>query len=286
MYPANIGGKINNLPINTPLIIPADGKVYEYICTLNPNPGNFSGPAPLTSTYDSGIITYTVTGNTFDGNDNNVLVSGVKSDRVGQNTGVDGAAVVPWAQEADRLPLIMPNYNGAIGDYITLLGFYRFAESNLWTGVKKITVYTNLTQPSMFRIGIHGQQNLYDISTNAFIKAGTSGANSGPYKDTTGVINGTILNQGSIVQANIGDPGTYFGSIEYGVDSAVLTSSFGSFVGDKNDGVVATTVSGQPVNTNGISCNRIAFSIKPAPTYNYGTTLTDFKFRFVIEYYQ
>ena len=59
----------------------------------------------------------------------------------------------------------------------------------------------------------------------------------------------------------------------------------GAVVVDKNDGVVATTVSGQPVNTNGISCNRIAFSIKPAPTYNYGTTLTDFKFRFVIEYF-
>jgi hypothetical protein len=287
MYPANVGGKINNLPINTPLIIPADGKVYEYICTLNPLPGNFSGPVPLTSTYDSGVIIYTVTGNTFDGNFNNTLVSGVKSDRVGQNTGVDGAAVVPWAQQADRLPLIMPNYNGAIGDYITLLGFYRFAETNLWTGVKKITVYTNLTQPSMFRIGIHGQQNLYDINTNVFIKAGTSGANSGPYTDTTGVINGTILNSGSIVQANIGDPGTYFGSMEYGVDASLLTSSFGSFVGDKNDGVVATTnIFGQPINTNGISCNRVAFSIKPAPTYNYGTTLTDFKFRFVIEYFQ
>jgi hypothetical protein len=286
VFPSNAGGRINKLPIDTPAVIPADGNLYEFICTVNPLPGQWSFTPPSSNFYDSGVITYTVTGNTFDNGYNNVLVSGAKSDRVGQNTGVDGAAVVPWAQQADRLPLIMPNYNGAVGDSINLLGFYRFAETNLWLGVKKITVYTNLTEPSMFRIGIHGQQNLYDINTNAFIKAGTSGANSGPYTNTTGIINGTILNSGSTVQANIGDPGTYFGSMEYGVDVPMLTSSFGSFVGDINDGIVATTNNfGQPIDTNGISCSRISFSIKPASEYDYGTTLTNFKFRFVVEYF-
>jgi len=42
VYPSNVGGKINNLDIDEPILIPNDGKVYEFICTLNPLPGNWN----------------------------------------------------------------------------------------------------------------------------------------------------------------------------------------------------------------------------------------------------
>jgi hypothetical protein len=42
VFPSNVGGKINNLPVDTPQTIPADGKVYEFICTENPFPGNWN----------------------------------------------------------------------------------------------------------------------------------------------------------------------------------------------------------------------------------------------------
>jgi hypothetical protein len=46
VYPSNVGGKINNLPVDTPLAIPADGTAYEFICTENPLPGNWNSINP------------------------------------------------------------------------------------------------------------------------------------------------------------------------------------------------------------------------------------------------
>lgn len=46
VYPSNTGGQINNLPVDTPLAIPADGTIYEFICTENPFPGNWNSINP------------------------------------------------------------------------------------------------------------------------------------------------------------------------------------------------------------------------------------------------
>ena len=67
IYPSNIGGKINNLPINTPAIIPADGNLYEFICIENPLPGAWTFSPPATSQYDSGEITVSLSAGTADG---------------------------------------------------------------------------------------------------------------------------------------------------------------------------------------------------------------------------
>jgi hypothetical protein len=68
VYPSNIGGKINNLAIDEPILIPNDGKVYEFICTENPLPGNWNTvSAPGTSqivlaeidvAHTTGTVTY------------------------------------------------------------------------------------------------------------------------------------------------------------------------------------------------------------------------------------
>jgi hypothetical protein len=46
VHPSNVGGKINNLPVDQPLVIPNDGKAYEFICTENPLPGEWNIIAP------------------------------------------------------------------------------------------------------------------------------------------------------------------------------------------------------------------------------------------------
>lgn len=42
VFPSNIGGHINNLPIDAPFIVPADGNTYQIICTKNPLPGGWN----------------------------------------------------------------------------------------------------------------------------------------------------------------------------------------------------------------------------------------------------
>jgi hypothetical protein len=46
IYPSNIGGRINNYPIDTPAVIPADGKPYTFICIENPLPGEWTWLTP------------------------------------------------------------------------------------------------------------------------------------------------------------------------------------------------------------------------------------------------
>lgn len=48
LYPSNIGGKINNYPIDTPAVIPPDGRSYSFICVENPLPGEWVWAAPAT----------------------------------------------------------------------------------------------------------------------------------------------------------------------------------------------------------------------------------------------
>lgn len=46
VYPSNVGGQINNLPIDAPFIVPADGKGYFFFCIENPLPGQWAVTSP------------------------------------------------------------------------------------------------------------------------------------------------------------------------------------------------------------------------------------------------
>jgi len=46
VHPSNVGGQINLLAVDTPLVIPNDGKSYEFICTENPLPGGWNVVSP------------------------------------------------------------------------------------------------------------------------------------------------------------------------------------------------------------------------------------------------
>ena len=50
VFPSNVGGDINNLPVDTPLVIPADGLAYQFICTENPLPGGWNVISPPATT--------------------------------------------------------------------------------------------------------------------------------------------------------------------------------------------------------------------------------------------
>lgn len=49
LYPSNIGGRINNYAVDTPAIIPADGKSYTFTCVENPLPGAWVWTPPATT---------------------------------------------------------------------------------------------------------------------------------------------------------------------------------------------------------------------------------------------
>lgn len=46
LYPSNVGGQINNLPIDSPAYIPNDGTSHEFVCIENPLPGAWTWSAP------------------------------------------------------------------------------------------------------------------------------------------------------------------------------------------------------------------------------------------------
>lgn len=67
VFPSNIGGQINNLPINTPITIPADSKPYDFICIENPLPGAWTVNPPATGQleFDEITISHTTGSSTY-----------------------------------------------------------------------------------------------------------------------------------------------------------------------------------------------------------------------------
>jgi hypothetical protein len=64
VFPSNIGGQINLLPINTPAIVPNDGSAYDFYCIENPLPGAWVWSPPATNQTDSGEISVSHTNGT------------------------------------------------------------------------------------------------------------------------------------------------------------------------------------------------------------------------------
>lgn len=64
LFPSNVGGQINNYPINAPATVPADGKLYEFICIENPLPGAWVWSAPATNQIELQEVTINHTNGT------------------------------------------------------------------------------------------------------------------------------------------------------------------------------------------------------------------------------
>jgi hypothetical protein len=86
VFPSNVGGQINNLPIDTPAELPPDGKPYEFICTVNPLPGAWVFSAPAIAQYEMNEMSVAHTNGTA----SRVYGIGINTPYEGQGCYLDG----------------------------------------------------------------------------------------------------------------------------------------------------------------------------------------------------
>jgi hypothetical protein len=302
IFPSNVGGKINNYPVDTPAIIPSDGKPYEFICIENPLPGEWTFSAPATGQYDSGDIEVSVTALSKDGY--NPVVVAYNPTHVGIHGNFNSSN---WGQNGkNKSNLIINNYGG---NYTVA-----FKPDTAWKGIHKIKVYTNLisdpeTTQTRILLNSGGQADQYSLAEGAFISTNLNYTSDHATLFELGLTNkiagAAVTGSTQYTSANIGDAGTAWGEkVAYSdqYDSNVrLGVSVGTTIGNKsfNNAFPYPYATGSYTNANGdyteiyrndpcelFYSSYISFQIQPfAYDFDYGT-VPDFKFRFIIEYYQ
>ena len=295
VYPSNVGGKINNYPVDTPAILPPDGKPYEFICVENPLPGEWTFSAPATAQYDSGDIEISVTALSKGGY--NPVIVAYNSSYVGTTNQFSSTN---WGYNGKNKPAILSStYGGNIN--------LAFRPETPWKGISKIKVYTNLvngnqTNDTSVRLLAGGNVNYYSPYDNSFLSNGQGqDENELFFLSIANPITGTaITGSTEYTSANIGDAGTLWTekvahSDQYN-SNVNLGGAGGTFIGNKDLSDVPYPYgltyddSDNEITTGTIVhssySSYISFQIQPfAYDFDYGT-ITDFKFRFIIEYYQ
>ena len=297
VYPSNVGGKINNYPVDTPAILPPDGMPYEFICIENPLPGEWTFSAPATAQYDSGDITISIDALSKDGF--NPYVIGWDGTHVGI---VSGLPTGDFREDFKNFPPLVYETSGIYAN----IGY---CPDISWKGISKIKVYTNIinsyngTQTYIRLNGLGTAQ--YYAPADPLVYLGFNHMSSDTMYELSpsNVITGTpSTGSTAYTSTNIGDPGTLWGEISAGpgmsVDAAI--SGYGTLVGKKTlDPAYPIPFDTSYVNSNGDTIDilendpvelaygsNISFYIRPfGGEFDYGT-IPDFKFRFIIEYYQ
>jgi hypothetical protein len=314
VFPSNVGGRVNNYPVNTPAIIPPDGNLYEFICIENPLPGAWTFSAPATGQYDSGEIEISLTARTVDGIGNPVVVA-YNSSKYGTVGGFNNGS---WGYSGKFKPTVITSNPFTMGGY-NGDGYLAFRPDTPWKGISKIKVYTNLINPTeeseaIALLTVGGQADHYIIGEN---QRPYSISSNNAYQNDHGelfrlslnnTITGTaVTGSTEYTSANIGDPGTLWAEkVAYSdrYDSNVrLGPNIGTTIGNKslNNAFPYPFTSTAYLDSNNNShtiyrndpcelflSSYISFQISPFSSdssFDYGT-LPDFKFRFIIEYYQ
>ena len=303
MYPSNVGGQINNLPINEPAIIPPDGNLYEFICIKNPLPGAWTFSKPATGQYDSGEISVSVNLT------NTPVVTAINSEKYGSQSTFFSATI---NSDSKNLPPQIVPESFIIGEYNSEGYGVWFRPEIPWNCISKVKVYTNLIQVyneydegiSMggeTRILACGRYEYYDLANPTELVGGNGGAVSTQIirVDQNKTISGTPTTGSSLyTSANIGDPGTLWGEfikaetttpIYTGVDAGSIGAPGeyeGTFIGNKSLGTVPYPFSypvsqGTPVEY----CYSSYISFQMNPYIDATGIIPDLKLRFVIEYY-
>ena len=177
VYPSNVGGKINNLSIDEPILIPNDGKVYEFICTLNPLPGNWntvSAPATAQKVFAEIEVSHT---------------SGAVTTLMGTKTATLQTGFPTFTYDGSGNLVLT-------GDQITEL---------LPTTLIKTKIYTNVLDSDL-----SGDEVYFEMRTNN--KTVPPGLNQSIVSILDfGLGNGQQAPVATLnVPANVGDTGTYF----------------------------------------------------------------------------
>jgi len=273
LYPSNIGGKINNYPIDTPAIIPPDGKSYSFICIENPLPGEWVWSAPAIGQYDSGNISITVTGT---GNAGNPTISAYDNTFKNIVTGFNSYNAGYNGRNKSFVQGSIPGPGDAIF----------FKPGATWNGVAKIKVYTNAATASNYQLLGAGEVDYYDIATGTIITNGEVGVGAFVNASTSNIIQGTELDPGNLIQPFIGAPGTYWGETVI-TNPNMQGQNNSSSIGDINFGNVLYpfTFPSQYIGdlVQKYYSAYLSFSMTPFGFVNYGTKI--FQFKFIIEYY-
>jgi hypothetical protein len=289
VYPSNVGGQINNYPVDVPAILPPDGNLYEFICIENPLPGAWTFSAPATAQYDSGEIEVSVTAETVEGFNPVVRAYSATQYNTGSFAGTN------FAVDGKNLPPV-----------ITKSGIIAFRPNAPWKGISKIKVYTNLigtwVEDTQVRIYSSGAYSYYSPFDGSFLNGTLGGAGITLFDFTLDkTVPGTaVTGSTSRTSANIGDAGTrWMEKVAFedsNSDVNLGNNSEGTLIGNLDLGnapypYMDTTDDSDNEILTGDTVNKyyssyISFQILPVSSIgNYGT-LPDFKFRFIIEYYQ
>ena len=306
VYPSNVGGRVNNYPVDTPAILPPDGNLHEFICIKNPLPGEWTWSAPATGQYDSGEISVSVTAGSADGF--NPWVTAINSTKytVTKAPFITNVWAYDGKNRAPQLPTPQPSTNTVY----TYTYATSFRPETPWKGISKIKVYTNILSTvdeggdpvggGEIRLNAAGESDYYDITTGYVITNGENNTKTLFRIYPTSVISGTpVTGSTQYTSANIGDPGTLWTEKVAFTDSnsnvnldggSVNTNVQGTFIGNKTQGQIPFPFSGTPGVELGDIVEKfyssyISFQYQPLSYVNYGT-IPDFKFRFIIEYYQ
>jgi len=255
VYPSVTGGSINGV-VNGSALVPSDGKPYTFFCYENPLPGGWTWTPPAINQYDSGEITVNCNSNS------------VVSFYDASGYGISTIFQISSALALDGLNK-SPFYNSAT--------YRAFKPSPKWNGIKKLKVYTNLlndTGAASYGLGVSYGANLYATGTNTFLlqSGNISEFAFGGYGSLGSVVSGTPV--GGTLSANVGDAGTYYGSLD--LSAALLTGGY-SYLNNFGD-IFGGVFNNSGTNTDKWYSTYINFSIKP------GQTLTGLKVRFFIEY--
>jgi hypothetical protein len=212
LFPSNVGGQINNYPVDTPAIIPPDGRAYDFICIENPLPGAWVWSPPAINQFDSGEISATTTSNAA----NRYIAAATlgvggptfaaEKDSFNSSNGI--------AYDGLNQPNIFEVNLGPIPNTLYLTQFKPLTPINV---VTKIKVYTNIIHdPAVGLPGLQflaGQQlNEYVAGTNTFVTNGIGDAAS-PYFNNFNLSNQLSGGGSPGVTTNIGDAGTSWGEI-------------------------------------------------------------------------
>lgn len=205
LFPSNVGGKVNNYPIDTPAIIPADGKSYTFICIENPLPGEWTFDAPATAQYDFG--------------DMSASLNSATPYTYGVAVGFSGPSHISISGNGTQTYSLSNGVHQG-NNYASLVSgnaFAQFKPFTKWSNITKVKVYTNVLDQTgtaydnpYLKINMSTAFDYYDKTTGDYI---TNGGEQGIEqiflftldKVTVGTPSGTYFS------SNIGDPGTMYG---------------------------------------------------------------------------
>jgi hypothetical protein len=210
LFPSNVGGQINNYPVNQPAIIPPDGRAYDFICIENPLPGAWVWSPPAIAqlefteievSHTNGVATNAVGHSTA-----SLTFAGAGAGVSGGNlTLVGNFLTVPFQAMATRLKCYTNIVESDVGNFLPTA-----IEANLSTA--KLTAANVGSLIGIAMQSFFGTQSFPEFGVQ-FIGTGT--LNSPPEIGDTGTMFCNIETEGSILAKQIGSQVTGLFSSSY-----------------------------------------------------------------------